>query len=772
MSTVTTQVVVQDRRDQVRIHLDPATGLPVSFTFDELTVPVSVQATLVTEGIEIEGHPFGLAYADTIDLDAFTLVSGDIRHVIDGYDEVFTVRTRVEGWEIDWEYRIRQRSPRLEIQWLLTPSTATGTLRNLHVSLAFAPASLDGWTIEAPGAGIRAGVDAAGITSPVAASEPAFSGSGIVVAHHADSRRAVLLWPFSRTELLRSQIQAVDGALRMRIATGLAARIGSGEHLRYGSMELDAFSASWDEIRPQIAAWFPVVGIASPADTPHWVPNASIFEVQIGTSRFWNGWNYQPYPTMRDLYNDLGRIAGLGFDCIQIMPRQPFPSYNVYDYDDVTLSYGDEDDLITLVDAAHALGIRVILDILMHGVIDAEIIHRAADRVRNGPYFQRLNEGTGIVHDPEFTAWQGQDYLVAWSRHILDFENDWAGGSPGTHPLVSEHPEWFMRDSSGEIIGVYTKAFDVANTDWQRYFTTAALNLVRRLGIDGFRFDAPTYNEFPNWSPATEKRASASELGAVPYFQQLRYEMRQVAPDAVMYTEPAGVLFRQSMDITYNYDEHWLFHAVLRPEFALQRHPLGVRHARDLAEWFRNKAAALPAGAITARHIDSHDSFWWPLPGFKWRREQYGLEATRALLAVWSLTGGVYMTFIGGEEGIEDDLRRVHRLRRTIPEFGHGEANYDAVTCTDDGIFAVARYSPEGSSLLLVNLSRNAIDTTVSVDTAALRLDRDTTYTVTDAWSDEVLSHSGSWTWPGTALEAFDLHVAPYQVRALTIRRG
>jgi hypothetical protein len=329
-----------------------------------------------------------------------------------------------------------------------------------------------------------------------------------------------------------------------------------------------------------------------------------------------------------------------------------------------------------------------------------------------------------------------------------------------------------MRDSSGEIIGVYTKAFDVANPDWQRYFTASALNLVRRLGIDGFRFDAPTYNGFPNWSPATEKRASASELGAVAYFQQLRYEMRQVAPDAVMYTEPAGVLFRQSMDITYNYDEHWLFHAVLRPEFSLQGNPLGVRHARDLAEWFRNKAAALPAGAITARHIDSHDSFWWPLPGFKWRREQYGPDATRALLAVWSLTGGVYMTFIGGEEGIEEDLRRVHRVRRTVPEFGRGEANYDAVTCTDDGIFAVARYSPEGSSLLLVNLTRNAIATTVSVDTAALRIDREAAHTVTDAWSDEVLSQSGSWTWPGTALEAFDLQLAPYQVRALTIRRG
>ncbi len=256
------------------------------------------------------------------------------------------------------------------------------------------------------------------------------------------------------------------------------------------------------------------IGASTPADTAPWIPGTSIFEVQIGSSVFWNGYTYSPYPAMRDLLDDLGRIAGLGFDCVQIMPRQPFPSYNVYDYADITVSYGDETDLKAVVEAAHALGMKVILDILMHGVIDAEIISRAADRVRNGPYFTRLNEGVEIVPDPEFTAYQGQDYLVSWSRHILDFETHWAGGSPGAHPLIAEHPEWFVRRSDGEIIGVYTKAFDVSNLAWQEYFTDSALDLVRRLDIDGFRFDAPTYNEFPNWSPATENARAPSSSAA------------------------------------------------------------------------------------------------------------------------------------------------------------------------------------------------------------------------------------------------------------------
>lgn len=769
---MSTGIVFQNRNQQVAVEIDHSTGLPTSLIVEGIGVPLSVGARLITGGREVEGQPFGIDYADTIEFADFELVSTDIRYELADYAEIFTVRTHVSEWLIEWEYRIRQRSPRLEIQWIVTPASgaSTVTLRNLHLTVKFNPNMLDDWIVEAPGSEIRPGLSMSDLNQTVQVSDPAWSGSGMVIAHQPMLPQSIVIWPLSKTEQLRSQIQTESGAFLMTIETGLAARLEAADHLRYGSLELDAFDLSWDEIRPQIAAWFPVVGIASPADTPAWVSTTTIFEVQIGTSRFWNGWEYSPYPTMRDLYNDLGRIAGLGFSCIQIMPRQPFPSYNVYDYSDVSMSYGDEADLIELVAAAHALGIRVILDILMHGVIDAEIIHQTADRVRNGPYFDRLNERTDRQSDLAFDGYHGDDYLVAWSRHILDFENDWAAGSPGSHPLADEHPEWFMRNSEGAIIGIYTKAFDVANLAWQQYFTKSALELVRRLGIDGFRFDAPTYNSFPNWSTATEKRASASELGTVPYFQQFRYEMRRVEPEAVMYTEPSGILFRQSMDITYNYDEHWLFHAVLRPESALKHNLLGVRDARDLALWFRDKLAALPRGSITAHHIDSHDSFWWPLPGYKWRREQYGFEATRAILAVWSLSGGVYMTFVGGEIGIEEDLRRVHRLRRELPEIRFGDANFDAISIGDRGIYALVRVDGAAISLLLVNLTNDAITTTMNLDINKLGVGPTSVWSIVDSWTGDVWSHLGEYLVRGEALNSFELTFAPYQVRVLTLR--
>ena len=763
------------RDGRLGIELDAETGLLAALLQRneegvERRLPLRLNVVLEAEGREVEGHPFGLAYEDTERLADVRPLNVPVTHDLLGPEDVFTVVTEMDGWRLNWGYRFRAQAPRLEID--VTVSSSGGdepaTLRNMVIGLAFTPDQLADWRVQAPGAPMRPGVSATELTQPARISDAVFSGSGMVVLDHPDTPVSVLLWPLPRLEQSVNQLQANGDTLTMTVTTGLAGRIRGAERLHWSVLEFDVFNETWDSLRSQASSWYGPLALTTSADTADWVRAANIYEVQIGTSVFWGGFTYSPYPEMRDLYADLGRIAGLGFTCIQIMPRQPFPSYNVFDYDDVSTSWGDEDDLKRVVEAAHALGMRVILDILMHGVIDAEVIGRTADRVRSGPYAHRLDEGTEVVPDEAFEAYAGQDYLVAWSRHILDFEAHWAGGSPGSHPLADEHPEWFMRDSAGNIIGVYTKAFDVANPDWQRYFTSVALNLMRRLGIDGFRFDAPTYNEFPNWSPATEARASASQLGSVDHFQRLRVAMKRQQPDALLYTEPSGVLFRQSMDLTYNYDEHWLIPAIVRPERELARNPLGIRDARDLAHWFRDKAAALPAGATTARHIDSHDSFWWPLPGFKWRREQYGVPATRALMATWALTGGAYMMFVGGEEQIEADLRRVNRLRREEPTIGQGVADYDGVYVSDAHIFAVLRRIDGATTLVLVNHSRQPVEAMVSLDLSVVA--EMPAFRVSDLWNDMALPVHGRFVWNRDDLAGFPVTFDPHGIRVLAFR--
>ncbi|MEA5117939.1 MAG: DUF3459 domain-containing protein, partial [Propionicimonas sp.] len=231
--------------------------------------------------------------------------------------------------------------------------------------------------------------------------------------------------------------------------------------------------------------------------------------------------------------------------------------------------------------------------------------------------------------------------------------------------------------------------------------------LVRELDIDGFRFDAPGYNHFPNWSPRTRARASVQELGALPLFRTLRRTLHELDPDLMLYTEPNTPLFREAMDLNYNYDETWL------PDSIFGRggdHPGSrVRNARDLARWLTERDATLPEGSVTAHHLDSHDTFWWPLPGSKWRREQIGRDASRALMTAFALSGGPYMMFVGGEDGMQEQVAAVNRIRASRPELAHGSHRFGMDGVVSDDLFVVRHQSGDNRSVLLANLSNRPV---------------------------------------------------------------
>jgi len=308
------------------------------------------------------------------------------------------------------------------------------------------------------------------------------------------------------------------------------------------------------------------------------------------------------------------------------------------------------------------------------------------------------------------------NYLIAWSRHIIDFEPFWKAGSPPVSPLIAEHPDWFFRDSYGKVAGIYTKAFDARNPEWQAWFSAAMQFLITELGIDGYRFDAPTYNDFPNWADWARHRASLSMLACVPLFEQLRPALKALRPDSLMYTEPSGILLRRSMDLNYNYDEQWLITALLKPEAAK---PGSVRNARGLARWIQDRDAFLPRGSMTAHHIDSHDTFWWPSWGAKWRREQFSLDEVKLLCLIYMSLPGPYMMFVGGEIGIEDVLTRFNSLKRSTPEW----ADLDVVWLNGDDVpadvFAVLRSDGHQEIVTLVNVGNEPASITVRSDIAA-----------------------------------------------------
>lgn len=689
-----------------QLMLDATTGLPVEVRAelaDDTTISWPLRASLSVEiaGREERDPTGGLRYVDTEVLDELTLQSANPRVVHSGTSLTYELDGCIGPLGVVIQYEGFANSPIFELRMRFTAEESV-VIRQAKLVIETEQPPGAQWRINAPGNCLHRnaalnelGEETLGL-SPIGG----LRGSSGVLTISDDRPSTLTLWPNTASEVIYISVDRVDtSALRLTIATELGAQVDPERpvDIRFGCLDLQP--CDFGEVKEQMPSWFSRYGLTTPPVKPAWVQPSSIYEVQIGTSVFWGGYEYTRYPAIADLTADLDRIAGLGFSVLQLMPRQPYPSYNVHDYYDIDTSYGDRGELETLVRECHRRGMRVILDVLLHGVLDQESINAAVAGVESGPYADRLHEPPGDSFSADVSDWA--TYLIAWSRHIMDFAPHWRGGSPPRTPLEDEHPDWFYRDSAGNVTSIYTKAFDARSISWQRYFRTAMLYLLNGLDVDGFRFDAPTYNEFANWSPWARHRASASPLGCISLFVDLRRDIKRSNPEALMYTEPSGHLLRRSMDLNYNYDEQWLVTALAQPEQAASR---GVRTARQFAEWMEDRDAFLPAGSQTAHHIDSHDTFWWPAWGAKWRREQFPIEMVRALTAAFISLDGPFMMFTGGEEGIEDVLVAFNSSRRDDPELWSGQARFMAHQ--DPNLLHMRRITAHGDELcVLVNFS-------------------------------------------------------------------
>ncbi len=674
---------------------------------------VSIEAAIECEvdGSERRSPTGGIEYVDTVRLtDCVRTAEPTLQETSNG----LTWRMPMQiggssgegGVHGEFLYRLNRLGPACSLGFDFVGAQSI-VVRNLvfRVSIDFGGGT---WSVTAPGNGIAGATPLEMITSSVGISPIGGlrGSSGLVLiepANRGDS--AVSVWFDNDVEIPEISVCGTSpSSVAFSLTTNFAADLANttSNELQLCSFDVDV--PRWPSFPTLFDGWLRSRGHTSPGNAPDWIIGAMIYEAQIGFSVFagpdQNSPNqYGPYPEVNDLTNDLDRIRRLGFTVIQLMPRQPYPSYNIHDYWNVDVSYGPRALLIELVEQCHARGMHIIFDVLLHGVLDRESIDAAADGVRSGPFSDLVNAETSDSFGSDVNDWH--NYLIAWSRHILDFEPYWRAGSPAVSPLIAEHPDWFARDSAGIVAGVYTKAFDTRNREWQEYFTEAMSFLMVELGIDGFRFDAPTYNDFPNWAGWARGRAGSSALSCVGLFERLRPVLKGIRPDSLMYTEPSGHALRKSMDLNYNYDEQWLVTAITDPSAVK---PWGVRTAKGLARWMRDRDALLPKGSLTAHHIDSHDTFWWPSWGKKWRREQFTTEQFRLLTFIFGSLPGPFMMFTGGEQGIGDLLPLLATLKDRR-EWSGGAVSWWTSDELPDAVFGLTRSIGGESTTVLANFS-------------------------------------------------------------------
>lgn len=193
---------------------------------------------------------------------------------------------------------------------------------------------------------------------------------------------------------------------------------------------------------------------------PDWVASATIYEVNIR--------QYTPEGTINAFAEHLPRLQELGVDILWIMPVQPIGEknrkgplgsyYSIQDYTAINPSFGTMDDFKAMVDQAHDLGFKVILD---------------------------------------------------WVTNHTSFDHGW----------TVDHPDFYTYDEDGNINvakdneGFLTDWTDVADLNFDNRDLWSAMAGEMRFwvdstDIDGFRCDVAGFVPIEYWNFLTEERAT------------------------------------------------------------------------------------------------------------------------------------------------------------------------------------------------------------------------------------------------------------------------
>ena len=204
-------------------------------------------------------------------------------------------------------------------------------------------------------------------------------------------------------------------------------------------------------------------------DSKHWFKNAVFYQVYVRAFCDSNGDGHGDF---QGLTSKLDYIAGLGVDCIWIMPMYPSPlkddGYDISDYFNIHPHYGTLDDFKTFLREAHSRGLRVITDLVLNHTSDQHPWFRESRKSRDSAF-------------RDYYVWSDTDDKYRGVRIIF---------------LDVEPSNWSLDETTGQYF-------------WHRFYASQPdLNydnpVVREkmkdvirfwldLGVDGYRADAVPY---------------------------------------------------------------------------------------------------------------------------------------------------------------------------------------------------------------------------------------------------------------------------------------
>lgn len=214
--------------------------------------------------------------------------------------------------------------------------------------------------------------------------------------------------------------------------------------------------------------------------------------------------NHTPQGNFKSLVSDLVRIKALGVDIIYLLPIHQIglkarkgsygSPYSIKDYHSISSDLGTLDDFILLLEEAHKLDLKVMLDIVFH--------HTSRDAI-----------------------------------------------------YIKSHPDWYIY-KNGQLankVGDWSDICDleIKNEELQEYLIDILVYWTR-LGVDGFRCDVASLVPISFWKKAKEAVVSVNP-NSIWLAESIEIEFRDYIRSIGEVAEDDETLY-QAFDILYDYD--------------------------------------------------------------------------------------------------------------------------------------------------------------------------------------------------------------------------
>ena len=308
---------------------------------------------------------------------------------------------------------------------------------------------------------------------------------------------------------------------------------------------------------------------ASSVIHPEWSRNSVIYEVNIR--------QYTPEGTFKAFEQHLPRLKELGVDILWLMPIHPIGEknrkgslgsyYSVRDYLGINPEFGTMDDFKSLVQKAHSLEMKVIID---------------------------------------------------WVTNHTSWDNN----------LVTEHPDWYIRDSAGNLVTPVRDWTDVVDLDFSKeglreYMKNAMIYWIKEADVDGFRCDV-------------------ADMVPIDFWNRSVQEVNKLKPVFMLAEAEKPEMHDSAFNATYSWNLFKLMRAIAR----------GDKTSLSVDSLLYSEDTLYPADAYRMRFTTNHDENCWAGTEY----ELFGPAAQTFAVLTFTIPG-IPMIYSGQESASGKRLR-------------------------------------------------------------------------------------------------------------------